>query len=363
MTGKSGNSRDADVPLEATDDILAEDVAAAEAETKAEDKEAAEAKAGKSKKNAEGVTEKHKAKAPKINFKWSNVDPIIKVSFVVFMLACVIVLGSTVYDKTLADHTSAAAEYGDKVIVDYVGSYYVYYEEDGAVIFDTTLKSVGDNNADYVKSWEYSKTSYSTISLTIGNGKYLSMFENAIIGHHTGDKITVKIPAADAYGLVSDSQKGTCSLSAGEASIVKEYTSAQFKEFFGKDAPSAGTVNQKMTSPYGWDAFVSVDTDGKVVVNYSNVIAGDTLYNVNKNLDLKVTSVADGIISYEYKFKDTKADGTDKIELVKAIVDDSFVYVYSLGDDSFSYKTTEEKIGMDLYFTITFVGFDTSTSS
>lgn len=143
MTGKSGNSRDADVPLEATDDILAEDVAAAEAETKAEDKEAAEAKAGKSKKNAEGVTEKHKAKAPKINFKWSNVDPIIKVSFVVFMLACVIVLGSTVYDKTLADHTSAAAEYGDKVIVDYVGSYYVYYEEDGAVIFDTTLKSVG----------------------------------------------------------------------------------------------------------------------------------------------------------------------------------------------------------------------------
>ena len=42
------------------------------------------------------------------------------------------------------------------------------------------------------------------LSFTVGTGQIIPGFENAIIGKTTGDKVTVNIPAVDAYGEVRE---------------------------------------------------------------------------------------------------------------------------------------------------------------
>lgn len=344
MSDKSRKSKKADemadeVPLEATDDILAEDIAEAEAETKAEDKAESEAKS--SKKDAEAGTEK-KEKAPKNHFKWSDVDPIIAVSFVVFLLACVIVIGATVVDKTVADHTEPNAEYGDEVVVNYTGSFYAYYDQDGAMIFDTSLSGVGEDPK-YTKSWEFNRTSYATITVTIGSGSYLAMFEDALIGHHPGETVQVLIPAAEAYGLLTDSDIGSLSLTAGSVPAVQTFTAADYKTFFELDAPSAGSAPAYVVSPYGWTAVAVTNTDGTVTVNYIPEVDD---YTLNEYVTLKVTAI-DDVISFTYVIS-----GADSGYLIRTIVDGQYVYITEFDDEEFSYKTTDEEIGMDLYFTI-----------
>jgi FKBP-type peptidyl-prolyl cis-trans isomerase 2 len=42
------------------------------------------------------------------------------------------------------------------------------------------------------------------LSFTVGTGQIIPGFENAIIGKTTGDKVTVNIPAAEAYGEIRE---------------------------------------------------------------------------------------------------------------------------------------------------------------
>ena len=72
---------------------------------------------------------------------------------------------------------------------------------------------------------------------------------------------------------------------------------------------------------------------------------------MSEDVSVKVDSVKDGVakITYELK-KDTKRD------FVKVIVDNNnAIYVYP---ESMKYKTTDEKTGEDLYFTITIVKYE-----
>ena len=87
-------------------------------------------------------------------------DPIFSVCFVVFVVACVGVLGV------------------------YVDEHYI--QSDDTVVFDTSLSSVDENDG-YVKANEYSSSSFKTQDVTVGDGKFLAAFENALIGHKVGD--------------------------------------------------------------------------------------------------------------------------------------------------------------------------------
>jgi peptidylprolyl isomerase len=42
------------------------------------------------------------------------------------------------------------------------------------------------------------------LSFTVGTGQIIPGFENAIIGKTTGDKVTVNIPATEAYGEIRE---------------------------------------------------------------------------------------------------------------------------------------------------------------
>ena len=107
-------------------------------------------------------------------------EPITLVCLVVFMLASVIVIGTWVSDQ-ITGESSETVQYGDSVTVEYTGSLYGFYDQGTdtmvPVIFDTNVKSVG-TNSNYVFTSTFSST-YSTTTLTLGDGKFLAAFEDA----------------------------------------------------------------------------------------------------------------------------------------------------------------------------------------
>nr|WP_048058015.1 peptidylprolyl isomerase [Methanothermococcus okinawensis] len=82
---------------------------------------------------------------------------------------------------------------GTTVSVDYIGKF-----ENGTV-FDTSIKSVAIKNGIYNPNRDYKP-----LNFTVGDGRLIKGFENAVIGMHVGENKTVTIPPEDAYGLRND---------------------------------------------------------------------------------------------------------------------------------------------------------------
>lgn len=322
-----------EIPLEAEEDLLIEETVTADA-----------------KKDKKGAPESKKKK--KSGFKLSSIDPIILASFSVFLAACLIVTGVTVYGIVSGDNSDAKAEYGSKIVVDYTGSYFHYYDETGAVIFDTSYSSIGDS-ADYKKSYEWPKNkTYDSLTFTIGSGQMLAEFEEAFIGHKPGD--TFRIPAiVNGYGELDETNRFVVEKTDAKVTKVTNniiMTAANYKSFFSADdVPGAGISTVK--SPYGWDAQVCTLTDGRVSVEYIPVAGTD--YDVCDGLKAHVTSVGAEIV-YSYEISSTFAENTN---MLKAVVDGKIVYIIGYDGTSITYKTTNEKTGIDLYFTVTFVEY------
>ena len=105
---------------------------------------------------------------------------------------------ATIDDKFFSQGDTSAANAWDTVEVVTCKNFYGYYDE-GGMVFDTSIESIG-KNADYLKSYSFEKTSYSKLSFTIGQGKMLTGFENALLGMRPGETVRIAIPVGEGYG-------------------------------------------------------------------------------------------------------------------------------------------------------------------
>ena len=292
-----------------------------------------------------------KKKKSKNGFKLSSIDPIILVSFTIFMVSCLIVTGVTVYGIVAGDSSAKVCEYGDAVEVNYTGSYFGYYDGQNITVFDTTMSFVGDSDT-YAKSYEYTKKeSYSPLSFTAGQGSYLQDFKDAVIGHKPGDVIRVAI--VDGYGsLTEDENKFTESQSGHTVSkVMTNLTVDKYKELFNvTDAPAKGTTAYDVTTPYGWKANVMHNSDDTITIE-NLAVAGET-YDVSDGFQIQIVTVGEQI-TFNYLIDAF----TENTKMVRALVDDELVYVIASDDSNMTYKTTDEKTGITLYFVIEFVGY------
>ena len=349
MSGKSKKNKapkakvpkDDNVPVEDFDDEFVEETAAVE--TVPENKGRAKADAAEPKK-----------KKSKGRFKMPAVDPIILGSFLVFLIACLIVSGVTIYGAVVGETSDKTAEYGDTVTVDYTGSYFAFYDKDGAVIFDTSLSDVADNES-YAKSYEFKNKgdSYGPLSVTIGSGGALAAFEDAIIGLKPGEETTVVI--TDGYGsLTQDVDKFTVDkkrTTPGDYSMNKVSTisiSDYQKLFIDADVPTIGTITVK--SPYGWDVDVAKNSDTTVSIDYGAHV--EVKEYTENGVTINVLDASTDVITYEYKIAENFAENT---KMLKTVFDGKIVYVIGASDTQFTYKTTEEKVGTTMYFVIKLV--------
>jgi hypothetical protein len=292
-------------------------------------------------------------------------DPIFTVCLVVFIIAVAAVAGSSLYSNYIEKDNTLAAS-GNTVEVDYTGTYYSYFGEPHAVVFDTSCWSVADG--DSVKSNDFTgkdEASYAPLSFKVGGTDVLAGFGNAVIGHKVGDKIRVLIPAGEGYNS-ADTAKTVLSTDVSTVKAVQTMSSAQFEAFYGYKLLG---VEPNLTSPYGWPAHANYNTVNDTVTIYNKPVAGQSYDAVDDDFGtVSVTVVSVGSDSVSYKMSVTKyvevgSSGSGKsIQMIKVDLGYGTFYITSVVDgngdgtaESFTYKAVEERYNQDLYFEIEIV--------
>ncbi len=285
--------------------------------------------------------------------KKRDIEPIFAISVVVFLVASVAVIGVFIEDRYIRDAYGELPEItaGSVVEVDYTGSLYGYYDRDGSLIFDTSVKQ---NSIDYPTIAGYNKTSYSTFKVTPGSGGALEPFEKALIGKKVGNTVHVVVNPADGYPAANKNVEKAVTIPE-----LQTMSRDQFSTLYGQTLPAMGTTT--ITTLYGWEATVSVDTLGNTVKIEHKPTVGE-VYELknNENNDygkatVKVNGIAGGVISYELGVKDQVAVGGDFKMIWFDLGSTKF---YAFGDDGTYLKTTENPAaGAKLYFVIKVISF------
>lgn len=124
--------------------------------------------------------------------------------------------GSTNTESTQETNTPAKKEVvstGDTVSVDYVGTL-----EDGTV-FDSSLEEFAKKTKNYTPN---SGRTYEPLSFTVGAGQMIKGFDAGVVGMKLGEKKTLVIAPADAYG---------------EAFVEQEVPAKYFQDVFSETVP------------------------------------------------------------------------------------------------------------------------------
>ncbi|MCL2786872.1 MAG: FKBP-type peptidyl-prolyl cis-trans isomerase [Methanomassiliicoccaceae archaeon] len=283
-------------------------------------------------------------------------DPILMIGTIVLTLAFVVVISGYAYAQFVSDD-GGQAKYGDRVKVDYVGSYYDWYDGEGAVVFDTSLWSVA-NDDDIAKSYEFTKREerqYVPFNVTIGSAGALKDFENAIIGLSPGDTARIEIP--NAYGVLDPSNIKKWDRSGMELDKVQKMLLDEFRLTFGLGTVYPGKYTE-LQHPYGWTCTATVGSDGFAYVEH-HVASGKT-YPVGDGDARMTVAVSDGSVSskfaMEFDFKE-EFDGNGNLKLIQFMFEGSKYYVIDADVDFFYTKNLAEREGITLFFVITFVGY------
>lgn len=265
------------------------------------------------------------------------------ISMVVFLLASVAVLAVFVNDNYISGSDSDTVQPGSTVTVDYAGSLYAYYNEDGALIFDTNVKAYSEN---YPIKGDFSKTTFSDYTVIPGSGGALTMFENALIGHKVGDTVKVLIPSADGYASKSITRDDQFSVPT-----VQYMSQTQFSSLY--DITVSTGVQVEFTTIYGWDATAVYSVDKGAVSIINKPVQGET-YQLGSNdlndygtANLTVDTMGDEIVCTI----GVEGIDSDPYKMVWVNLESEKFYVQS-NSGSVLTITTDPSAGEDLYFVI-----------
>jgi FKBP-type peptidyl-prolyl cis-trans isomerases 2 len=307
-------------------------------------------------------------------------DPILTVGFVVLIVAFASVIGIFINDEYLSSTENTPAKTGDLVYVNYTGSYYTYYDGDGAVIFDTSLWSVADND-DFQKSFEFSlrsESQYIPLSFTIGGSdNLLQRFKDAAIGLLPGETSTVRISPEDGYGALTKSNTTMIRNEDLSKGVTETIPKADFESFYGITGLEGNKTN--LPSPYGWFIDASCPSGSTFVTVSHRVVEGKT-YTLNADVGIEVTKVTSDGFEYRYVFNGLTAAPVDdqtvsddlanrlgcagsveSVKLVKIIYNEKSYFLAAVDDVDApmelvmknSDSNNRETVGMYLYFAIT----------
>jgi len=306
-------------------------------------------------------------------------DPILLVCFVTLVLAFGVVGGIFVNDNFFSGNSGPAATAGHTVEVDYNGSFYNYYDNDG-VIFDTSFWDIA-NDENRAKSFEFTlrkESEYKPLSFTVGSpSSYLQMFTDAVTGLQKGDVARVVIDPENGYGVLTEKMMER--VSGFTIPVMQTISYADFKANYNGGENLEG--NTTMDSPFGWKMnvfFTSADAD--VIIEHRPTV--NTTYDMNDDVKVKVTDMTGGTVTYELvidyqtytqnfegDLKDAKfEDRYDYVKTVKVFNDGREFFLYAVEFDTdgkaidwvFKYIETDasgtkisETAGMFLCFVIT----------
>ncbi len=167
------------------------------------------------------------------------------------VVAVAVVLGA--YYVLFATTPPAAAKQaglGDTVYIDYIGTF-----QNDNLVFDTSIQAVALDNATYPKAFSFTtRSSYSPLQFTIGDGSVVKGFDEGVRGLSVGQTATILVPQDAGYGPADSSKIQTYSLNQ-TFPVHKTMNASAFNAYYGQAAVS----NTNVTDPiWGWSVQVFI---------------------------------------------------------------------------------------------------------
>jgi FKBP-type peptidyl-prolyl cis-trans isomerase 2 len=281
-------------------------------------------------------------------------DPIFMVCLGIFAIAAIIAVGCFIVNEYFPSSDAMASD-GDTVSVNYTGTYYAYYGEENAVVFDTSYSGIA-NDDNVAKSNDFTKkSSYSPLEFTVGKGTMLAGFEDSVIGHKVGDKYKIYLSATEGY--LGASTEGKLSTTDNVMNSTETMPKSQFTSIYS-DVTISNSQMVKFESKYTWDAYVmGTDNGNSVIISYMPTVGSSyTVYESgDTTVTYKVTSVSDGKIHYDIDIKNPKYVNGSEIQMIKINLGEETIYITNISGSDITYKTGSERINEPLYFEIEIV--------
>ncbi|MCI4371846.1 MAG: FKBP-type peptidyl-prolyl cis-trans isomerase, partial [Thermoplasmata archaeon] len=135
---------------------------------------------------------------------------------------------------------------------------------DDGLVFDTSLAAVARDNASYAKAFSFTwRSTWQSLSFTIGKGSVIPGFELGVQGLAVGDAKTLVVPPSLGYG-VSDPAKFLVKPVFEPVPVRITMSTSDFAATYHTAAVSGANV----TDPFwGWSATVSVSASVVTVAN------------------------------------------------------------------------------------------------
>lgn len=280
-------------------------------------------------------------------------DPIFTICLAIFLIAAVVAVGAFIANEYFPDNSETAST-GDKVTVNYTGTYYDEYGKEHAVVFDTSYANIG-NDSNIAKANDYTaKSSYSPLSFTVGGTTVLKAFGDSVIGHKVGDKYNVYLSESEGY--YGHSTFGTLKKTGNVMYMSTTMTKSEFTAAY-PNVPVAENSQTTFTSDYGWDATAILTNNGKsVLVSYAPEVKTYEVYKSgNTVVNYKVTQIADGMITYDIDIQNPTFVDSTNIQMIKLDLGVKTIYITSISGDEITYKEGSERTNQPLYFQIEIV--------
>ncbi len=152
------------------------------------------------------------------------------------------------------------AQQGDTVYIDYIG----YFANDN-LVFDTSLQSVAQDNATYLKAYSFTwRSTWQNLQFTIGDGSVIKGFDDGVRGLAQGQTTTVSVPYSLGYGAANPSLIVVHNLTE-TIPVRQTMNETAFQTYYGQSAISNANVSDPI---YGWSVSVAV-LNGVVTVTNS----------------------------------------------------------------------------------------------
>ena len=248
-------------------------------------------------------------------------------------------------------HTIAS---GDKVSVDYIGTYYAYYGEAYSAVFDTSIQSVAEDESAF-KSNDYSKRpAYSPLEFEVDDGKLLKKFNDAVVGHKAGDVVRAYLTAEEGYSAPVES--GTLPVAGNRLARSYYTTSSVFSSIYG-DVKLVPNVPMEFTTTGGWPGIATLYDDNMVTLLLVPA-AGETYKafdNGKTTAYYAVTAVEDDSVVFDIDIRNPVYVDGRSIQMVKLDMVTKSAYVTGIDGSGLQYKTGGERYNQPLFFEIRIV--------
>jgi FKBP-type peptidyl-prolyl cis-trans isomerase 2 len=211
------------------------------------------------------------------DLKKSSVGAVSMKVIIIVVLVVIMVSASTLVvmfgSGSKSNPNANVVENGDTVTVNYIGSL-----TDGR-IFDTNIWSVANDSSE-PKSLTFtlkSQSSYTPLTFTVGSGKMIPGFNDAVIGMTLSNPYkNVTIPPSQAYPEQAKYNK-VFNLTQ-ESQVIYEYNYSQFTAKYSITTPVQGMW---VADPfYGWPAQITIADSNADRVQVSNAPQIDGQYRI-----------------------------------------------------------------------------------